>query len=343
MEPACAPIILHCHVPKTAGTTLSVGFSRSFGIYHLHHSHSNSYFVLTRDILEQLLAINPCLSSLTSHHLRSFPLSICGRPTFLVTLLRKPEDGFISQLRHLQRKFSLFPPEVRRHWPNGVAELPLRELARQFLDLVTPNQDFCPQTRFFCRSDVLAEFGLSDGDPYGCDSYEIAQSILTEFHFVGIVDEMQKSMEMLEELLAQSGVRVEFNHRDIQNSSPEGTRPAWLTMEDEVGRRVLAAGKSDRLLYDHFREALLASHRTLQERRWLGFRAAALNTNEALHRDGFSGAWRSLIHSGRLFRKRQEPRAITLRSPALSTDLLEERAAKAFADQLQSGDAAAKS
>jgi hypothetical protein len=111
--------------------------------------HSDSDFVLTREILEQLLAINPCLSSITSHHLRSFPLSICGRPTFLITLLRKPEDGFISQLRHLQHKFLLFPPEVRRHWPNGVAELPLRELARQFLDLVTPNQDFCPQTRFF--------------------------------------------------------------------------------------------------------------------------------------------------------------------------------------------------
>src|SRR5258707_1582331 len=132
--------------------------------------HSDSFFVLTREILEQLLAINPRLSSITSHHLRSFPLGICGRPTFLITLLRKPEDGFISQLRHLQRKFSLFPPEVRRHWPNGTAGLPLRELARQFLDLVTPNPDFCPQTRFFVDRASLPSLEFSLWNLIGSDA-----------------------------------------------------------------------------------------------------------------------------------------------------------------------------
>src|SRR5258708_8648039 len=106
--------------------------------------HSDSCFVLTREILEQLLAINPRLSSITSHHLRSFPLSICGRPTFFITLLRKPEDGFISQLRHLQRKFSLFPPELRVHWPNGTAGFPLRALSQHVLGLGSPTPAFFP-------------------------------------------------------------------------------------------------------------------------------------------------------------------------------------------------------
>jgi hypothetical protein len=35
---------------------------------------------------------------------------------------------------------------------------------------------FLSSDPFFCRSDFLAEFGLSDGDPYGFDSSEIAQS-----------------------------------------------------------------------------------------------------------------------------------------------------------------------
>jgi hypothetical protein len=327
------PLILHCHVPKTAGTTLSVGFRRSFGIHHLHHIHSDPFYVLTQDILEQLLAINPCLRSITSHHLRSFPLSVRERPTFLIALLRKPEDTFISQLRHLQRDFSTFPPGLRRHWPNGARGLPLRELARQFLDLITPQRDFSPQTRFFCRSSALAKFGLPSGDGYGLDSYEIAQSILREFHFVGIVDEMKKSMELLEELLAQRRVRVVFNHRDMQNSSPEGARPTWLTKEDEVGRRVLETGKSDRFLYDHFRDALLESHRNLQKHRWLGFRVAASTAREAFRRDHLAGAKRSLVQSTQLFRKRHEPRDNLLPAPdsELSTDLLEERAARRFA------------
>ena len=263
-------------------------------------------------------------------------MSICARPTFLITFLRKPEDRFISQLRHLQRDFAAFPPQVRRHWPKGVSGLPLRELARQFLDLVTPDHDFCPQTCFFCKTSTLAKFGLSGSDRCSSDLYQIAQSILREFHFVGIVDEMKKSVELLGDLLAQSGVRVDFNSRDRQNCSPERARPVWLTMEDEVGRRVLEAGKSDRLLYGRFREALLESHQKLQDRRWLGFRVAALKAREAFRRERLPGARRSLVHSVRLFRKRQAPDGrLRVCDSELSTDLLEERSVRAFADRSQ--------
>jgi hypothetical protein len=34
-----SPLILHCHIPKTAGTTVSAGLRNSFDIFHFHHFH----------------------------------------------------------------------------------------------------------------------------------------------------------------------------------------------------------------------------------------------------------------------------------------------------------------
>ncbi len=111
-----------------------------------------------------------------------------------------------------------------------------------------------------------------------------------------------------------------------------------MTPEDEVGRRVLEASKSDRLLYRHFREGLLAAHRELQERCWLGFGVAAANASEKFRNHGLLAATRSLANSGRLLRRSQGPRDSLPCLPNLeiSDDLLEERAAMAFAEKVQS-------
>jgi hypothetical protein len=329
------PIILHCHIPKTAGTTVSAGLRNSFEILHFHHFHPDPFYILTREILERLLEIDPSLKSISSHHLRSFPLSVCDRPTFLITFLRKPEDAFISQLKYVQRNFHTFPTQVQRLWPSETPKLPLRELARQYLDLTTSYQDLSPQTRFFCNPNTTAKLGLSDGNAYGLDSYEIARAILMEFHFVGIVDEMKKSLELLTDLLAQRGVRVYLSSVDRQNSCPEKARPTWMTLEDEVGCRVLETSKSDTLLYGHFREVLLALHAKLRERCWLGFGPAYADARDAFRANRGSGAVRSLANSARLFRNGQRlecssPRAVVTE---LSCDLLEERAARAFAER----------
>jgi hypothetical protein len=181
----------------------------------------------------------------------------------------------------------------------------------------------------------MAKFGLSDGNDYGLDSYEIARSILQEFHFVGIVDEMKKSLEMLTDLLAQHGIKAYFGSAGRQNSCPERARPTWLTLGDEVGRRVVEASKSDLLLYRQFRETLLASHAKLRKRCWLGLRPAMADAKDAFCSQSWHGVARSLADSGQLFWKRRglvdsPPRA---RGLDLSSDVLEERAAQAFAER----------
>jgi len=274
------------------------------------------------------------LRSISSHHLRSFPLSIGTRPTFLVTFLRKPEDVFISQLRHVQRKYWSFPEAWRGLWPKEAPHLTLRELARRCLDAERATQDLCPQTRFICNPDGAESVGLSDGNRKGVNNYDLAHQILTGFHFVGIVEEMKKSLEMLADRLRQSGIKAYFDHDLKVNTSPEALPPAWLTPEDEVGRRVLAASENDRLLHDYFREQLLESHRDLRKRRWLGFRPAAAEA-----RDAFTNSWldgmRSMVNSAHLYRSRRTDYIEHPITPPLCSDLLESRAAEAVAERQQ--------
>jgi hypothetical protein len=327
-----SPLILHCHIPKTAGTTVSAGLRKSFDLFHFHHWHPNPFYVLRPELLENVLGIVPTLKSITSHHLRSFPLSINGRPTFLITFLRKPEDTFISLLKHVQRHFSSLSEEVRVFWPVDTPRLTLRELASQYLEQATASQDLCPQTRFLCNAEAAGEFGLSDGNDYGVDSYEMARLILNEFHFVGIVEEMKKSLEVLADLLLQYGLRVYFDLNLKLNTGGGQSQPAWLTPEDEVGRRVLEASKSDRLLHDEFRIQLLESHRELRKRRWLGFKPAAADFTEE-SRVGWRNATRSFANSAYLYRHRRSYRLLEPVGIEACSDLLEIRAARTTADR----------
>jgi hypothetical protein len=329
-EKLLPPLILHCHIPKTAGTTVSAGFRKSFEFFHVHHYHPDPFYILSKARLETLLEIYPNLRSISSHHLRSFPLSIASRPTFLVTFLRKPEDAFISHLRYIQRKFWSLSEPTRSLWPKETPQLSLRELARQYLDQEGAIDDLCPQTRFICNPEAASSFGLSDGNKHGLNSYEMASKILAGFHFVGIVGEMKKSLEVLADRLQAWGTRVHFDHGLKMNTSQEAFRPAWLTLEDEVGRRVFAASKNDALLYDYFLEKILESHRDLRRRRWLGFGPATADAKDAFRHSWRHGA-RSLIHSAHLYSSRRAyclPKPVV---PQLCSDLLELRAAATVA------------
>jgi hypothetical protein len=328
------PLILHCHIPKTAGTTISAGFRKTFESFHVHHYHPDPFYVLRRETLESLLEIFPDLRSISSHHLRSFPLSIGARPTFLVTFLRRPEDAFISHLKYVQRKFWSLPEPTRCLWPKETPHLTLRELARRYLDEEAATQDLCPQTRFLCNPDAGDAFGLSDGNQKGLNSYEMAHQILNGFHFVGIVEEMKKSLEVLAARLLEWGTRVYFDHNLKLNTSREASKPAWLTPEDEVGQRVLAASENDGLLHEYFLNELVESHRELSKRRWLGFRPAGADAKEAFSNSWHDGA-QSLINSARLYWSRGTDHLEQPITAELCPDQLEIRAAEAVADRMQ--------
>jgi hypothetical protein len=322
---------------KNGRNDLSAGLRKSFDFLHIHHYHPDPFYILSKATLETLLEIYPNLRSISSHHLRSFPLSVGKRPTFLLTFLRKPEDAIVSHLRYIQRNFWSLPEPTRRIWPANAPYLSLREFAREYLDQESATEDLCQQTRFICNPEAGALYGLADGNPKGLNSHEMAHQVLAGFHFVGIVEEMKKSLEVLADRLLHCGIQVYFDHNLKLNPNQETSLPEWLTPEDEVGRRVLAASKNDELLYNFFRKQLIDSHRELRKSRWLGFKPAASDAKEAFTK-GWGDGTRSVIKSARLFWSRKEYRMERPITPQLSSDVLELRAAEAVADRLQGTD-----
>jgi hypothetical protein len=260
------PIIMHCHVPKTAGTTVSAHLAGIFGKLHLSHSHSDPAFVLTPPILNTLLQINPYLRSLSSHHLRVFPTRILDRPAHYITFLRDPTNALLSRLTYAQWNFKNLRPQTREFWPADTPRLSLRDLARWYLDQVG-TEECSGQTQFFCHRELLAKYQIVD---YGVDAaarFEMASNVLKQFLFVGIVEDMSMSIDVLDARLRGLGIRLgreaifgKFRH---QNRTRRRQNLSWVCEEDEVGRRLLAYNSNDRMLYSEFRKRLWASHREM--------------------------------------------------------------------------------
>ena len=244
-------IILHCHIPKTAGTTVSAHLSGIFGKLHLSHYHLDPDFVLTPAILENLFAINPCLRALSSHHLRAFPTRIQGRRTHYITFLRDPANKVISLLSYVQSNFKNLPPKVREYWPPEAPRLPLRDLAQWYIEKWGMTE-VSNQTRFFCPRDVLEKY--AGAEAAGAVHVEIALNVLRQFLFVGIVEEMRASIDVLDAKLHNLGIRLgreallgKFRHHNRNHKNKRNL--CWLNSEDEVGRRILSCSSSDRFIY----------------------------------------------------------------------------------------------
>jgi len=253
------PVILHCHVPKTAGITVSRRFAKSFDTLHFHHYHPDPAFILTAERLDTFIQINPWLQSITSHSLRSFPQTVGGRKACYVTFLRDPTAAFLSLLRYTKRMYHLLSPEVRQRWPKKTPELPLKDLALVYLDQLG-GEEASQQTRFFCSGRTMAAIGMGAESDYGHNCYPVARLILENFFMVGVVEHLDKSLRLLDVRLRQVGLELYLRWMRKHNSSRWHSRESWLNPDDPVGSRVLKANESDCLLYNEFRKRLLSAY-----------------------------------------------------------------------------------
>ena len=102
----------------------------------------------------------------------------------------------------------------------------------------------------------------------GAVHVEIALNVLRQFLFVGIVEEMAASIDVLDARLRGLGIRLgreaffgKLRHHNRNRKNKGNLR--WLNSDDEVGRRILSCSSSDRFIYSGFRNELMASHRKL--------------------------------------------------------------------------------
>jgi hypothetical protein len=259
-DPASHPLILHCHIPKTGGVSFSRVLQTTFPGLHLTHVHRDPAYILTPQILETLLEINPLLKSITSHHLRTFPRRVQGRRAFFITFLREPTATFISLIKYARQQYHHWGPEAQKSWPADTAQRGLRDLAQIYLANQGEQIQHSPQTRFLCSPVSMKNAGLEVEHGYGLDRSDIAALILDQFFFVGIIEEMEKSLELLGARFKTLGVKLQkpfFLHLNRTRSRDD---LSWLNPNDPVGNRVLRCNDCDRELYDKFRTRFLETY-----------------------------------------------------------------------------------
>jgi hypothetical protein len=252
-DPVPDPLFLHCHIPKTGGVSFGRVLQSTFPGFHLTHVHNDPTYILTPQTLETLLEINPLLKSITSHHLRMFPRQLQGRRTFYITFLREPTATFISLLKYARRQYPGWRAELQKSWPADTPQRSLRDLAQVYLANLGEQMQYSPQTRFLCSPISMNNAGLVGEHGYGLDRPDIAALILDQFFFVGLIEEMGKSLELLAAKLKTVGIELRkpfFLHVNRTRSRED---LSWLNHDDTVGKRVLQCNDCDRELYEKFR------------------------------------------------------------------------------------------
>jgi hypothetical protein len=96
--------------------------------------------------------------------------------------------------------------------------------------------------------------GLKRGDDYGLDRPDIASLILDQFFFVGITEEMPKSLELLRASFKTLGIELRKPPALHLNRTCSREDLSWVNPRDPLGQRVLQCQQNDQQLYRRFRD-----------------------------------------------------------------------------------------
>jgi hypothetical protein len=251
------PIIVHVHIPKTAGTSFTELLRRQFEERHFSYLHPDPTYVITPEQFDDLLIKKPSLESFSSHCVRTFPPRIAGRNALYITFLREPAAAFLSLLSYTRKEYNNLSDAAKQGWPDNTPELSLRELAYRYLAPCGPYGQSCLQTRFLCHPSYTKLLITPDYNQFGINSYHAARSNLRRFFFVGIVEQMQRSLQWLKEKLSMLG--VDFDISDIPQANridSSGEDLSWLNEGDPVGKLVIRSNANDYRLYREWKSAL---------------------------------------------------------------------------------------
>jgi hypothetical protein len=264
------PLIVHVHVPKTAGSSFRTLLQKYFGPDHANlYTASTHYY--SESYLEEFIAGSPSLRSMSSHFIRTFPPRICDRTVLYVTFLRDPLEHFISYLTYSKKYFERLSEGALSELPPRASTLSSRDFADWIIvrNKVPYRENF--QSNFFARIHFLALHPERDERLYLASRPLLVRTILQQFFFVGVAERMEESLRCLACLGRQFDVEFPGGPIGIENvSSDYRDSLEWIHAGDEVGARLLASLAEDRRLYEwnlaRFEGVLAAADRADQAR-----------------------------------------------------------------------------
>lgn len=245
-------LLFHAHIPKTAGYAFSNLLRKNFGDrflwVHLPHPQAS----LRPAEVEERLSANPSLDVISTHFLRCFPQTLCGRLVLYLTFLRDPLQLTLSLFRFLRGQYAKLSVDQRSTLPPHLDRMSLREIAKFHLEnWFDDSGQFSMQTAFFSPVPRSAMNSRPAGSGfYGKVDLARAQQELRRFFFVGIVERMAESLELLTIKLNSVGVDIDCASMAKENvTEANSAEESWLNPADEVGRAILGCNLADYSLY----------------------------------------------------------------------------------------------
>jgi hypothetical protein len=253
-----ADVLTHIHIPKNAGTSVRVWLVRAypygFGSWYPNY-----------DFDETTLAAaglgDARLRALSTHNIRRFPATSCGRTMRYFTLLRDPLEQFLSYVHYMKQVHAeIGDPAVAARLPPDVATISSRDFTAWLLD-----RPECFRQHESLQTNYLAEYAWREraADPnddaaYRRERRDVAKQILRSFVAVGTTERLHETLDVLRARSAAWGFALlpaDVIGRENVTQTPRDDA-TWVGEHDAVGRALLAALAEDRALHA-FAERLL--------------------------------------------------------------------------------------
>lgn len=231
-----APVIIHVHVPKNGGTTLQHLLDESFGDEHIPMYTTDPRKKHPYHAMLEVLYRNTNAKALSSHSFNFYPPLIGLRIALYVSFLRNPINRHVSYYRYCRKNWASLSEEHRAMMPKNFADMSLVDFFKWQSEEdrrlgISPNR----QVQYFARTNSLG----------------LAKAILGEFFFVGVTEELDRGIALLNRKLEPYDLQLKYTASARKDNA---TRDLYAEteqyMRDPVVQRYLKSISSDRTLYD---------------------------------------------------------------------------------------------
>ncbi len=189
---ALSPLLVHVHMQKTGGQSVNE-FLRKYSLRRMLFFFDEEHKPGQWDVFER--AANnkrPEPIVFTSHVMRyTFPPLLGGRLALYFSLFRHPYDVLLSYVKYIRKCYELQLPSTKRILPADIKEMSVEQIMKWYLRN--------PLLEHFAGH-ILPVFHLTQ-----MDDLERAKQLVSRFLFIGITEEMPRSMAVLKRKLAPYG------------------------------------------------------------------------------------------------------------------------------------------
>ncbi|MEM7259062.1 MAG: sulfotransferase family 2 domain-containing protein [Pseudomonadota bacterium] len=236
-------VIVHYHIFKNAGTSVDHLLRKNFGERWGSFDGDSPGHIITTNELEAVIESSPDQVAFSSHQIVP-PLPQVDADIYPIVFLRDPIDRIKSAYLFEWKK------QLRLEEPKGT----LKEFVEQKFQYVRKSSVEEFQTIRLSNSEAGAfhQRDISDEDMLGA-----ACDFLSSLEFVGIVDQFDRSMQLLTNYLSQAFADFEYTPvkanvlQDITVDQSEKRQRIREEIGDELFEMIVERNQLDEQLYQH--------------------------------------------------------------------------------------------